>query len=126
MVVDRPSDPARSRVIFVARDPAITKGSGTNLEDISAELTIAYNVGLSMGVVSIPSGSANGWRSNTAAGARYTNGAAPAGPSDAKLALIRPGALLKLVTRGPGNVPLNVFADVLTILVSPRLRTSLK
>jgi hypothetical protein len=111
MVVDRPSDPARSRVIFVSKDPGITKGSGTNLEDISAELTIAYNVGLSMGVVSIPSGSANGWRSNTATVARYTNAAAPAGPSDAKLALIRPGALLKLVTKGPGNVPLNVFAD---------------
>jgi hypothetical protein len=90
MVVDRPSDPARSKVIFVARDPAITEGSGTDLEDISAELTIAYDVGLSMGVVSIPSGSANGWRSNTAAVARYTNAAAPAGPSDAKLALIRP------------------------------------
>ena len=110
IVVDRPIDPARSKVIFVAKDAAISKGAGTSLEDISVQLTVSYATGFQTGVVSIPSGSANGWRSNTAAAARYTNAAAPDGPSDAKLALIRPGLLLKLVTKGPGEVPLNALA----------------
>jgi hypothetical protein len=111
MVVDRPSDPARSKVVFVAKDAAISKGPGTSPEDISAQLTVTYNGGFTAGVVSIPAGSANGWRSNSASLARYTNPDAPGGPSDAKLALVRPGTLLKLVTKGPGEFPLSVLAS---------------
>lgn len=105
MVVDRPLEPARSKVIFVAKDAAISKGPGTSLEDIGAELTVTYNGGFTAGFVSVPAGSANGWRSNTASVARYTNPAAPGGPSVAKLILVRPGALLKLVTSGPADFP---------------------
>jgi hypothetical protein len=108
IVIDRPAPP-RSRVIFVAKDPGISKGTGTSLEDISVQLTTAYDG--ATGVVTIPSGSANGWRANGASLARYVNAAAPAGPTHAKLALIRPGTLLKLVAKGPGETPLTVFSQ---------------
>ena len=109
IVVDRPDAVARSRVIFVAKDSAISKATGTDPEDISVQLTVAYDG--ATGVLSIPPGSANGWRSNTASLGRYVNPAAPAGPTHAKLALIRPGTLLKLIGKGPGEVPLNAFTE---------------
>lgn len=108
-VIQRP-DPTKSRVIFVGRDSAVTKGPGTDPDAISVELTVAYADGSATGVVSVPGGTANGWHSNTATLARFTNPSAPGGPTHAKLALIKPGSQAKLATKGPGEVPLNVLA----------------
>jgi hypothetical protein len=111
LVIDRPGDVAKSRVSFVAKDPAVTKGTGVDPEDISARLTVAYPGATATGVVSIPSGAANGWSTNTEALAKYKNAAAPGGPTHAKAAVIKSGKQLKLKSRGPGETPLHVLAE---------------
>jgi hypothetical protein len=109
VVIDRPSVATGSRVIFVAKDPAVSKGTGTNPDDIGATITLAYPGGSPTGVVSIPAGTANGWRVNTAVVARYANKSAPGGPAHARAAVIVPGKRLALTAKALGLPSLDVF-----------------
>lgn len=110
VVVDRLATVGSAKVVYVAKDAAITKGAGLDPEAIDAALTVAYASGGAIGVVAIPAGAANGWRSNATSVAKYANPAAPSGPSDAKVAVVKPGRVLKLVARGLGSPALDVVA----------------
>src|SRR5262245_61565872 len=43
VVVDKLSTSGKAKVVFLAQDPAITKGSGTDLSQIEAELDVLYD-----------------------------------------------------------------------------------
>lgn len=103
IVIDKP---AKARTVFVAKDSTVTKGPGVDVGQISVQVTIAQ--GSAVGAFTIPTGTANGWRANTARGARYVNPSAPGGPTQARLAVIKPGKLLKLAGEGMGDLPLDI------------------
>jgi hypothetical protein len=101
----------RERLVFISKDPAFLfpaiggaddPGSGTP-GGLRVELiTPAEPLGVSLDV---PAGSGNpGWEA--VAGAlpshRFTNGAAPEGPSALKVVLLKQGRLLKLIGRSTG------------------------
>jgi len=109
VVVDRLATVGKAKIVFVAKDGAVTKGAGLDPDQIGVVLTIAYGNGGTTGVLTIPAGTANGWVSNKPAVAKYVNHAAPAGPTDAKVAVIKPARLLKLVGKGLGGTPLDIL-----------------
>jgi hypothetical protein len=109
IVVDRVAAVGKAKVVFVAKDAAVTKGAGLDPEQIGVQVTVAYASGAATGVVTIPAGIANGWRSNKATVAKYVNKAAPAGPTHAKVAVLKPGKRVKEVGTGLGGTPLDVL-----------------
>jgi hypothetical protein len=110
IVVDRVAAVGTAKVVFVAKDAGVAKGAGLDPEQISVHFTVAYGNGGATGALAIPAGTANGWRSNKATVAKYVNKAAPAGPTQAKVAVVKPAKLIKLVGKGLGDPPLNVSA----------------
>jgi hypothetical protein len=104
-----------AKVVYVSKDrgAGITKGPGTDAGDIAAGFEVAYEDGSAAGAFVIPSGESDGtagWLLNRATVAKYVNKAAPAGPTEARVAVVKPGRLLKLVGRGLGDAPLALLA----------------
>jgi hypothetical protein len=114
VVVDKQAVGAGARVVFVSRDRAagIAKGSGTNLSDISVTFRTRYDT--ETGAYTLPAGrrsARDGWRANEPNLAKFVNRNAPGGSTNAKLAVIKPGKLLKLVGKGPGDAePIDIVA----------------
>src|SRR5262245_55782315 len=96
------SKAGRAKVSFVAKDAAITKGTGI-VEDgsLAATLEITYD-GVSGGFT-MPAPS---WR-NSSVLAKYTNNDAPTGGS-IKKSLIKPGLMLRASAQSLGEVPLDI------------------
>jgi len=81
---------------------------------IDVRFDVAYDSGSTAGAFTLPAGASNGtsgWVVNKPTVAKYVNKAAPGGPTQAKVAVIKSGKLLKLVGRGLGDVPLDVFGS---------------
>src|SRR5678815_3688111 len=96
------SKAGRAKVSFIAKDVAVTKGTGTVPDgSLAATLEITYD-GVSGGFT-MPAPS---WRNGDVL-AKYTNHAAPTGGS-IKLSLIKPGLMLKANARSLGEVPLDI------------------
>jgi hypothetical protein len=115
IVVDKLAAAGKAKLVYVAKDQAagITKGTGTDVGQIGVRFDVVYGNGSAAGSFTVPAGAGNGtdgWLVNKSAVAKYVNKSAPGGPTQAKVGVVKPGKLLKLVGKGLGDVPLDVLA----------------
>jgi hypothetical protein len=114
VVLDKLLATGRAKVVFSAKEPggAITKGAGTDLDAIAASFDVWYADGSAAGAFVLPGGVSDGtagWTVNDASRGKYVNLDAPVGPTQARVALIKEGATLKLVGRGLGDTPFDIL-----------------
>ena len=103
VVVDRAAAGGRAKAMFVAKDPSVTKGAGTDAGQIEATLDIAYDT--VSGRFVMPQGT--NWVVNRSGIAKYVNKTAPHGGA-VKVGLVKPGSLLKVVGNSVGDAPLDI------------------
>jgi hypothetical protein len=114
IVVDKQSAASKSKAVFVSKDQAagITKGTGTDVADISVSFSAVYDAETAN--YALPAGASNGtigWLVNKDTVAKFVNKDAPAGATSAKVGVIKPGKLLKLVGKDQGDSDiLDIFA----------------
>jgi hypothetical protein len=108
VIVDTLATSGKAKVVFLAKDGGISKGSGTDPSGIGVALTIAYGNGLTAGNFVEPQGDA-GWIANGPTVAKFVNPTAPAGASGAKVTVVKPGKLAKLVGSSLGDSPLDLI-----------------
>lgn len=114
IAVDKLTAAGKSKTAFVSKDQSagITKGSGTSLDDISVRFDVAYEDGSAEGAFVVPAGASNGtegWLANKATVAKFVNKAAPSGSTGAKVAVIKPGKLLKIIGKSLGDDALDIL-----------------
>lgn len=112
IVVDKTASAGKAKTVFVSKDPAINKGTGLDPSNIHALVEFGYG-GL-RGVFEMPTGALGGWTgwvANKDAVAKFINKKAPVGPTQAKVAVIKPGKLLKLVGMGLGDTPADLLSE---------------
>jgi hypothetical protein len=100
-----------AKVVYVARDQGITKGTGLDPEQISVQFDLQYGNGATAGSFSVPAGASDGtsgWLANKPTVAKFVNRAAPGGPTDARIVVVKPGTLIKLVGRSLGDTALDL------------------
>jgi len=114
VIVDKLVAATKAKAVFVAKDPGVTKGSGTDPAQIDAQLDISYDS--ASGVFLAPQGS--GWLVNKTTVAKYVNKSAPTGGAT-KVAVIKPAKLAKLVAKSLGDTPIDISSapsgDVLAV-----------
>ena len=103
IVVDKSVLAGKAKAVFVAKDAAISKGSGTNPAQIEAVLHVAYDA--TSGAFLMPQGGR--WLVNSSSVAKYVNKAAPNGGA-VKVSVIKPGSLVKVVGKSLGDTPLDI------------------
>jgi hypothetical protein len=103
IIVDKTASSGTAKAVFVAKDPGIAKGAGTDPNLIFAELGVAYDA--ERGLFEMPSGSA--WVANKDTIAKYTNGDAPSGGA-VKVSIIKPGLLVKVVGKSLGDTAIDI------------------
>lgn len=108
IAVDKLTLASKAKMTFVAKDAAVTKGSGTTPGDISARFTVKYVDGAANGSFTLPQGFL--WLTNSTSVAKFVNKEAPGGPTEAKVSVIKTGSLVKLVGKGLGDTPFDIFA----------------
>jgi hypothetical protein len=114
IAVDKVTAAGTAKVVYVSKDQAggITKGTGTDTATISATFgLLATSPTSASGAFEIPVGASDGtsgWVVNKATVAKYVNKPAPAGPTGAKVVVIKPGKLLKIVGKSLGDTPFDV------------------
>lgn len=108
--IDKEAKASKSKAVFVSKDAGATKG-GDDVGDISVTLSARYDGenGTAEAQFDIAAGASDGtsgWLVNKATVAKYANKNSPGGPTGAKVAIVKPGKLLKLVgkTRGDSSV----------------------
>jgi hypothetical protein len=94
-----------SKAIYVVKDPAVTKGAGTDATDISSQLDITGTT--TPGSFVNPEGAS--WLVNKSTVAKYVNKPAPTGGST-KVSVLKPGKLIKNVGKSLGDSPLSITA----------------
>jgi hypothetical protein len=109
IVVDKLTSATKAKVVFVAKDPAVTKGAGEDVEQISVQFDVAYGNGNAAGAFTVPATSVNGWVVNKSTVAKFVNKDAPGGPTEAKVAVVKPSKLLKLVGKGLGDIDIDIL-----------------
>ena len=110
IVVDKLASSFRAKAVFVSRDPAITKGTGTDPLQISAQLDVAYDA--TRGAFDMPPfdrAPVGEWAANDAAVAKYLF---PIAPTDGavRIGVIKPGVALKMTAKSLGDVPIDLSA----------------
>jgi hypothetical protein len=103
IVVDKTATANIAKAVFVAKDPAITKGPGVDPSQIAATLDVAYDT--VSGAFDMPQGTK--WLVNSASVGKYVNKAAPTGGA-AKVSVLKPGSLVKVVGKSLGDTPLDI------------------
>jgi len=107
IAIDKETAAGKSKTVFVSKDALANKG-GNDVEDIAVTFNATYvgESGTASAQFDLVAGTANGWLVNKDSVAKFVNKDAPAGPSGAKVAVIKPGKLLKLIgkTRGDSQV----------------------
>ena len=104
VVLDRLAFAGNAKVVYVAKDAAVTKNNGQDPDGIGVEFRISYDG--EDGRFDVPTGAFGGdtgWKVNKEAVAKFVNRAAPAGPTLARTVLVKPGKLIKLVAKGLGD-----------------------
>jgi cysteine-rich repeat protein len=114
VIVDKLAAAGKAKAVFVASDPAVTKGSGTDPSTISLELFFGYQGvgGPASGTFSIPAGASDGttgWTANQDSVAKFVNKSAPAGSTGVKVSTVKPGNLLKVVGKTRGDLPIDLI-----------------
>jgi hypothetical protein len=111
IVVDKLTAASKAKMVFVSKDQTcgITKGSGTDAATIGAWLWVTYGsfAGHVHAVFGVSNGT-KGWLVNKATVAKYVNKDAPTDGA-VKVAVVKPGKLLKLVGKSLGDDPLDIF-----------------
>jgi hypothetical protein len=110
IVVNKPATPT-AKAVFVAKDPGIDKGTGTDLAGISASLQATYDNGSDPAVSGewdAAQGSPN-WITNKSTVGKYVNKLAPAGGAT-KVVVIKQNNLVKLVGKSTGDTPMDVLS----------------
>jgi hypothetical protein len=113
IIVDKSTLASRAKVVYVSKDKGagITKGTGTDTAGIDAQFDFFYGTGSVSGTFVVPAGAlagSDGWKVNKSSVAKYINKAAPAGPTGTKVAVIKPGKLLKIVGKNLGDTPIDI------------------
>jgi hypothetical protein len=103
IIVDKIVASGTAKAVFVVKDPAVTKGPGTNVAAISSQLDVSYDA--TSGSFVNPSGS--NWLVNKDTVAKYVNKTAPTGGST-KVSVIKPGKLIKNVGKSLGDTPIDI------------------
>lgn len=109
IVIDKREKAGKAKVVFVAKDANVTKGAGLDPNLIGVQFGVKYGNGSAAGAFTVAAGVMNGWVVNKDTVAKYVNKAAPTGPTQAKVAVIKPMKLLKLVGKGLGDAPLDIL-----------------
>jgi len=110
IIVDKGVNGAKA--VFVAKDGAVDKGTGTDATTIGATLNVTYDNGTdasTSGAFLAPAGSPN-WVVNKPTVAKYVNKAAPSG-GGTKVSVIKPAKLLKLVGKNLGDTPIDILSQ---------------
>jgi hypothetical protein len=115
IVVDKLSAASKAKLVYVSKDQAagITKGAGTDVAQIDVRFDVAYDGASVAGSFTLPAGASDGtsgWLVNKHTVAKYVNKDAPGGPTQAKVAVVKPGKLLKLVGKGLGDETFDILA----------------
>jgi hypothetical protein len=105
IILDKNAAASKAKVVFVAKDPGIDKGTGTDATDISAQMDVSGTT--SPGVLLMPQG--DGWLVNKDTVAKYVNKQAPSGGS-VKVSVIKPDKLVKVVAKSLGDTPVDISA----------------
>jgi hypothetical protein len=108
IIVDKLSTAGKAKIVYVSKDQTagITKGTSTNTSSISVVFDYTYDS--AVGRIDIGSGEFNGtigWKTNRATVAKFVNRSAPDEGTVAKVAVVKPGKLLKIVAKGLGDPP---------------------
>jgi hypothetical protein len=115
IIVDKFAFASVAKAVFVAKDLTpgrIQKGVGTALGAISVSFDVDYVNAATGGSFSLPPGAfggIDGWVVNKPTVAKYVNKAAPGGPTEAKVGVVKPDKLLKLVARGLGSPAIDII-----------------
>ena len=114
IVVDKLAKATKAKLVYVSKDKdaGITKGTSTDVGQISVQFNVAYGNGSAAGAFTLTAGASNGtsgWLVNKETVAKYVNKDAPSGPTEAKVAVIKPDKLLKLVGKGLGDTPFDIM-----------------
>jgi cysteine-rich repeat protein len=118
IVIDKLVAASKAKVVYVSKDTTagITKGTASDLNTIDVTFDFNY-VGsvLADGQFVVPAGELSGlagWKVNKDTVAKFVNKDNPEGgvPSGVKVAVIKPGKLLKLVGKTLGDSDINVVA----------------
>jgi DNA-binding beta-propeller fold protein YncE len=92
----------KAKVVFVAKDPAITKGAGTDPAQMVATLGVKFDS--QSGAFAL---GPDHWINNSASVAKYVNVWAPS-EGVVKKGVLAPGSLVKVVAKGLGDTALDV------------------
>jgi hypothetical protein len=99
-------------MVYVARDAGIDKGAGLDVTQISVDFFVRYGNNAAAGVFNVPDGIYNGtsgWLANKPTVAKFVNRDAPnGGDTDAKVVVVKPGKLAKLVGKSLGDFTLDL------------------
>jgi len=93
----------KAKVVFVAKDPAIAKGTATDPLTIAAAMDVAWDG--AHGAFSMPAGPT--WLVNKDAVAKYVDKNAPT-TGAVKTGVVKPARLAKVVAKSLGDVPLDL------------------
>ena len=113
VLIDRSAADAGDKLLFVSQDGAITKGAGTDAAAIGVRLELAYDGAFQPetgGTVVGPGADdgAEGWLFNTPTSAKFVNRGAPDGTTVAKVVVLKPGRVVKVLAKGLGDEPLDI------------------
>jgi len=103
IIVDKIVASSSAKAVFVVKDAAVTKGTGTNVAAISSQLDVRYDA--ESGSWVNPPGP--NWLVNKDTVAKYVNKNAPVGGST-KVSVIKPTKLIKNVGKSLGDVPIDI------------------
>lgn len=109
IAVDKMATAGKAKVVFVAKDAGVDKGAGTNPSAIQVDFTARYANDSASGGFVLPVGDP-GWLANKTTVAKFVNKSAPGGSTEAKVGVIKPAKLVKLVGKGLGDTPFDVLA----------------
>jgi hypothetical protein len=104
LVVDTLATSGKAKAAYLVKDVSVTKGSGAGISVISLRLDVAYGSGNASGVFFAPSGA---WEDNST-NAKFLPNPFVVPQTQVKLALIRPGRLIKLTAAGTGDTPIDI------------------
>jgi lysophospholipase L1-like esterase len=108
LVVDWSPAGGPAKVVFTAKDAAITTGRAADVEGVRVRLHVEYGDGATAGAFTVPPGTTNGWVLNDPEMLRFRNRDAPGGATEVQSIVARPRRLLKLIGAGRGDTPLDV------------------
>jgi hypothetical protein len=98
VIVDKLSAAGKAKIAYVAKDTPANKGAESG--PISGAIAYASPTLGSSGGAAMPG---DGWIVNKATVAKYVNKEAPDGPGAVKVAVVKPGKLLKAVLKDLGD-----------------------